>query len=346
MATDDGRPFLVLLRFAKQAQGMIKGILMKKLLWIVPAILIAVGTADARTVDRILAQVNDDIITMSDLSQEMVPYRQELAGKYSGEELEQALQKTEKQILDNLVQKKLLYQKAMELGFSADIESQVSAAIQKVIKDNNLGDTEGLEKALEQQGMNLKDFREQYRRETIVNSLVDYFVSSKITLLTPEIEKYYKDHIDEFSSPEEVTLSTIEIAAKGDTAAADSRANDIYKRLQQGESFPTLASQYSTGSTASKGGSIGTYLISKLNADTIKAIANLKDGDISKPQKEKDSFVIYHIDSRKLSVVRPLEEVRNYIKNRIYEQKFNPELERYISQLKEDAYIQFYSEIK
>jgi peptidyl-prolyl cis-trans isomerase SurA len=319
---------------------------MKKILWIVPAILFACVNADATTVDRILAQVNDDIITMSDLKQEMVPYQKELASKYSGEELEQALQKTEKQILDNLVQKKLLYQKAMELGFSADIESQVSASIQKVIKENNLGDTEGLEKALEQQGMNLKDFREQYRKEIIVNSLVDYFVSSKITLLTPEVEKYYNDHIDEFSSPEEVTLSTIEIAAKGDSAEAESRANDIYKRLQEGESFPTLASQYSTGSTASKGGSIGTYLIAKLNANIIKAIANLKEGDASKPQKEKDTFVIYRIDARKLPVVRSLNEVRNYIKNRLYEQKFNPELERYISQLKEDAYIQYYSEIK
>lgn len=321
-----------------------KGISMKKILWIVPAILMALCGAQAKTVDRILAQINDDIITMSDINQEMASVRRELAAKYSGEDLEQALQKSEKQILDTLVQKKLLYQKAMELGFSADVESQVSAAVQKVIKDNNLGDTEGLEKALEQQGMNVKDFREQYRKEIIINSLVDYFVSSRITLLTPEVEKYYKDHIEDFSSPEEVTLSTIEIAIKGNAAEAESRANDIYKRVQQGESFPTLASQYSTGATAGKGGSIGTYLLSKLNSDTVKAIASLHDGEISKPQREKDAFVIYRIDSKKLSVVRPLDEVRNYIKNRLYEQKFNPELERYISQLKEDAYIQYYTD--
>jgi len=319
---------------------------MKNLMWVFSAVFFCFCSADAKTVDRILAQVNDDIITMSDLKQEMIPYSQELAKKYSGEELEQALQKTEKQILDTLVQKKLLYQRAMELGFSADVESQVSAAIQKVIKDNNLGDTEGLEKALEQQGLNLKDFREQYRKEIIVNALVDYFVASRITLLTPEIEKYYKDHVEEFSSPEEVTLSTIEIAIKGNPTETENRANDIYSRLQKGESFPTLASQYSTGSTASKGGSIGTYLLSKLNADTARAIANLKDGEVSKPQSEKETYVIYHIDSRKLSVVRPLDEVRNYIKNRLYEQKFNPELERYMSQLKEDAYIQYFSEIK
>ncbi len=319
---------------------------MKKLLFVIPVILLSIGGAEAKTVDRILAQVNDDIITMSDLNQEMAPYVKELASKYSGDELEQAIQKTEKQVLDRLVQQKLLYQKAMELGFNADIEPQVSAALQRIIKENNLQDTEGLEKALEQQGQTVKDLREYYRKEIITNSLIDYFVSSRITLLTPEIEKYYKDHVAEFSSPEEVTLSTIEIAIKGDLKEAEDRANDLYRRLQQGESFPTLASQYSNGPTASKGGTIGTYLVSKLNADTVGAIGKLKEGEVSKPQREKDFLVIYHIDSRKPSVVRPLEEVRDYIKNRLYDQKFTPELERYVSQLKEDAYIQYFSEIK
>jgi peptidyl-prolyl cis-trans isomerase SurA len=323
-----------------------EGIPMKKLFWVIPLILFSLRGAEARTVDRILAQVNDDIITMSELNQEMAPYRKQLASKYSGEELEQAIQKTEKQVLDELIQEKLLYQKAMELGFNADIEPQVSAAIQRIIKENNLKDTDDLEKALEQQGQTVKDLREYYRKKIISDSLVDYFVSSRITLLTPEIEKYYKDHLPEFSTPAEVTLSSIEIPIKEDAKEAEERANDVYRKLQQGESFPTLASQYSSGPTASKGGSIGTYQVSKLNADTLNATATLKEGEVSKPQREKDTFVIYRVDSRKLSVVRPLEEVRDYIKNQLYQQKFTPELERYVSQLKEDAYIQYFSEIK
>jgi peptidyl-prolyl cis-trans isomerase SurA len=330
----------------KAKQGKAKGIPMKRFLWLVSVILFSLCSAEAKTVDRILAQVNDDIITISEMNQEMASYRQELAGKYTGDELDQAIQKTEKQVLDRLVQQKLLYQKAMELGFNADIEPQVSAAIQRIIKEYNLQDTEGLEKSLEQQGQTLKDLREYYRKEIITNSLIDYFVSSRITLLTPEIDRYYKDHLAEFSSPEEVTLSTIEISIRADAKEAEDRANELYRRLQQGESFPTLASQYSSGTTAGKGGSIGTYLVSKLNADTVTATAKLKEGEVSKPQREKDSFVIYRVDSKKISVVRPLEEVRNYIKNRLYEQKFNPELERYVSQLKEDAYIQYFSEIK
>jgi len=323
----------------------IKGIPMKKLLWAVPAIIFALSGASAKTVDRIVAQVNDEIVTLSELNRETEQARRELATKYAGEQLEQMLQKAEQQALEMLIQEKLLYQKAMELGFNADIDKKVSQAIQQFIKDNNLESTEELEQALEQAGRTLRDFREQYKRSIIVNDLIYEFVDSRITLLTPEIEKYYRDHVAEFTTPEEVTLSTIVIKEATD-AESEEKANDIYRRLQQGESFAALASQYSKGATANTGGNIGTYLLAKLNSLTVNAIANLKEGDVSKPQKEPEGFVLYRVDSRKPAAVRPLEEVKNEIKNRIYSRKRGPEYERYINRLKEDAYIQIFSEIK
>lgn len=318
---------------------------MKNLLWAIPAVLFAFSTASSKTVDRIVAQVNDEIVTLSELNRETDQLRHELATKYTGEQLQQMVQKAEQLALDTLIQEKLLYQKAVELGFNADVEKKVSSAIQQFIKENNFQDTEELEKALEQAGRTLRDFRDQYKRSIIINALIYEFVDSRITLLTPEIDKYYKDHAAEFTTPDEVTLSTI-VVSEGTDKESEDRANDLYSRLQQGESFAALASQYSKGATANKGGSIGTYLMAKLNAVTIHAIANLKEGEISKPQKEKEGFVLYRIDSRKPAIVLPLDQVRNEIKNRIYDSKRGPELERYINQLKEDAYIQIYSEIK
>jgi len=320
---------------------------MKKLFCIIPAMLFSLCIAEAKIVDRILVQVNDDIITQSDLNRRMAEYRQELQSKYAGDQLEEMLQKAEKQALESLIQEKLLYQKAVEMGYNANVDSQVTSAIQRIMKDNNLRDTEELEKALAQQGKTLKDFREELKRSAMANDLVNDYVGSRITLLTPEIEKYYKDHLADFSTPEEVTLSEIVISSsQGDEKEAENRANDLYRRLQQGESFSSLASQYSGGPTANKGGNIGTYLISKLNPEAVKTIANLKEGDISKPEKIKDGYVIYHIDGRKLVTVRPLDEVKDEIRNRLYQRKFAPEFERFISQLKEDAYINYPDEIK
>jgi parvulin-like peptidyl-prolyl isomerase len=165
-------------------------------------------------------------------------------------------------------------------------------------------------------------------------------------VLTTEVEKYYKEHQAEFSTPEEVTLSEILITGDGSPAEAEARANEIYGRLQKGESFADLATQYSKGTTANKGGGIGTYILSKLNADTVKAIAGLKDGEVSKPQMIREGFIIYRVDIRKASASFPMEKVRSDIRNRIANKKRGPELERYINQLKEDAYINILSEMK
>lgn len=319
---------------------------MKRLFWIIPTFLIMSGGAPARIVDRIVAQVNGDIITLSDLNREMAQIRQELAGKFSGDQLAQELQKAEKEVLDYLIRQKLMLQKAAELGFTANVDVQVSASIERIRKENKIKDMEEFERALAQQGITLAAYREQIRERIITQSLVQEFVGSRITVLSQEIEKYYKDRAAEFSTPEEVSLSEIIILSEGSPSEAEARTKDILTRLRQGESFTAVASQYSKGPTASKGGSIGSYLTAKLSPAIVGLIANVKEGDVSDVQKTGDGYAIYRVDARKAAATRPLEEVRDDIRNRIYEQKFNPEFERFIAQLKEDAYIQIFGEIK
>ena len=319
---------------------------MKKRLWIIPALLFSFFGAHAKTADRILAKVGDDIITLYELNQTMAGMRKELAARYTGDQLEQEIQKAEKQALDYLIEDKLIYQKGVELGYDTHAEPKVAAYIQRLIKEKNFKDTDDLEQALIAQGESLNDFRQNIERSIIKQDVVNDFIGSRITLLKPELEKYYKDHIAEYTSPAEVTLSEIIIPDDGGSQEAESKANDLYRRLQQGESFPALASQYSKGSTANKGGSIGTYIVGKLNPETAKAIANAKEGETTRPQKIKEGYVIFRVDSRKPVTVRPLDEVMDEIRNRMYEERYSPEYDRFIAQLKEDAYIEFFSEIK
>ncbi len=309
-------------------------------------LLLVSWAAPAKTVDRIVAQVNDDIITLSDLNRELVEIRDQLKTQFTGEQLEQEIKKAEQGALESLIQEKLLIQKANELGFSANVDVQVSAYIQKIMADNKIKDTEDFERALSQQGMTLPAFRERIRRQIIINSLIQEFVGSRITLLAPEIEKYYKDHAQDFSTPEEVTLSEIIIPIEGDASEAETKANEVRKRLSQGEPFATLASQFSKGISASKGGGIGSYVTAKLHPDIAKAIAPVKEGEITPVMKTKEGLVIYRVDTRKTASVQPLEEVKKEIQERMWSQKFNPELKRFVAQLKEDAYIQIFTETK
>ena len=319
---------------------------MKSILKVFAALFLVGVAAPAKIVDRIVAQVNDDIITLSDLNREMEEVRQQLATQYSGEQLEQEIKKAEKDLLDALIQEKLLLQKATELGFGANVDIQVTAAVERLRKENNIKDMQDFERALAQQGMTLAGFRERIRRRIITDGLIQEFVGSRITLLSTEVERYYKEHAQEFTKPAEVTLSEIIIPVEGNEGEAEAKANDVRKRAMQGEAFATLASQYSKGPTASKGGGIGTYVTAKLNIEIARAIAQLKEGDVSTVLKTKEGFVIYRVDGRKAAAVTPLEEVKQEIQTRLYRQKFNPELQRFVAQLKEDAYIQIFAEAK
>ena len=84
---------------------------------------------------------------------------------------------------------------------------RVTEEVQGLVKELNLKDTEELEKYFEDAGRSLKEYRESMKRQIIIQGLVYAFVDSRITLLTPQIEKYYQEHQAEFSTPEEVTLA-------------------------------------------------------------------------------------------------------------------------------------------
>ena len=313
---------------------------MKKIFWIIPAIIFSLSVTEAKVVDRILAQVGSEIITLSDLNRKIALQQHELAAKYTGEQLAEMTQKLEKAALDDLILDKLLYQKSIQIGYSRDAEVEISEEIQRILEENNIKDLDQLEGILAQDGRTIKDLREEIRRQFISQDLIREFVSNRIVVLMPEVEKYYKDHAADFTSPEEVSISEIVLKGEG----SENLANDLYSRLQKGEAFATLANQYSKGPTANKGGSTGTYLVSSLKEEEINAIADLKEGEISKPQKTEDGYVIYRIDSRKYAAIRPLEEVTNEIKDLIFRKKFNPELQRFFSKLKEEIYWQIFSE--
>lgn len=322
---------------------------MKRFVWLVGSMLILgtglqAQTKPAKVIDRIVAQVNDDIITLSDLNHAMAQVRQELADKYAGDQLEQAVKKEQDNVLEDLIRKKLILQKATELGMGSGMDVQVSSYIEQLRKQNKIKDMDEFEQALEQQGMTMASFREDVKKEMIINDVIGYFVDSRVTLLSEEIQRYFNDHAKDYSTPEEVTLSEILVPNSAD-GQAETLANEYRKHLLQGESFATVASQYSKGPTAGKGGGIGTYQVAKLNPQIAAAVASVKEGDFSQAIKINEGFAIFHVDARKPSVVRPFDQVKDDIKTLLYQQKRTPEMERFIAQLKEDAYIQKFSEL-
>ena len=318
---------------------------MKKMTGIILTIILTAGMAASGTVDRIVAKINDEIITLSELKRETELMRKEIISKVPAAQQEQALKEMEEQILNSMIESALIYQRAVEMEYNAYVEEDVDSYIQQIMKDNNINDTDEFENALAHEGQSLKTFREAIEKNMISQALVNDFINTRINLLTPEIERYYQNNQADFSTPEEVSLSEIILDTAKGVSEAENLVAEIADRVRQGESFAALAGQYSKGTTAVKGGEIGTYVVDKLNVETRKALVNVEEGEISAPQKSAEGLVIYRVDVRKRAMIQPLDEVRDQIRNILYQQKRIPEYERFITQLKEDAYIQIFTEM-
>ncbi|MDR0310890.1 MAG: SurA N-terminal domain-containing protein [Acidobacteriota bacterium] len=318
---------------------------MKKLTLAVLAVAFTTSMAGAGIVDRIVAKVNDEIITLSELRRETEPFRQDIMSKAPAAQQEQALKSMEEQILNRMIEESLIYQRAIELEFNAYVEDDVSSYIQEIMKDNGFKDTEEFENALAQQGQSMRTFRETIERHMVSQALVSSFIDSRISLLTPEIERYYQNNQANYTTPEEVTLSEIILDTSKGVSEAEALATDIAERVRRGESFAELAGRHSKGATAAKGGGIGTYVIDKLNEGTRKALVGVNEGEVSAAQKSPEGLIIYRVDVRKSETVKPLDEVKDEIKEILRQQKRNPEYERFMTQLKEEAYIQIFPEM-
>ena len=92
----------------------------------------AAASASGKVVDRIVAQVNDDIITLSDINREMADIRRELGQRFSGEQLEEELKKAEKDVLEELIRQKLILQKARDLAYLAGEADKATVFQQKL----------------------------------------------------------------------------------------------------------------------------------------------------------------------------------------------------------------------
>ena len=291
--------------------------------------------------DEIVAKVNQEIITLSDLQQAMDALRNELAQTAeSPEELDQEFGKQKKGLLKGIIEKKLMLQKADELELAGGIDLDVAASLEANRKDAGIPSLEMLDQLLRQQGSSLGQYRENLKQRMIVARLIQQSVYSRVTLLTPEIEAYYREHIEQFTEPAEVELGEILLLTEGkNLAAVKEKSEEILASLGAGASFEDMARKYSDGPTASRGGGIGKFTRNSM-ADPIGNVAfQLEEGEISKVIEVDYGLEIIKVLKKKTAKEMPLEDVRSQISSALYQVKAEPGIQGFIKKLREESYV-------
>lgn len=284
-------------------------------------------------IDRVVAVVNDDVITLSELKEETQSVNQSPGP--GGPQ-------TQDQVLENMIEVKLLEQEAKKLGIQVT-EKDVDAAIDGVKAKFNLTD-EQLAEVLKKQNLTLQAFREQWRRQLLANKLIGAQVQGQIAVTEDEIKKYYEENRGKLESSSEVRIAhiLIPVASPDDEEQAQKLAQEVAKLAKSGKDFGELAKKYSKdASSAEKGGDLGYFKKGELAEVVEKAIEEAPVGEIVGPIRSSDGYhIVKVIDKRKSETTSLDKSKEDEIRETLYQQKVENAIKAWLEDVKKTAYIE------
>src|SRR5271166_886947 len=318
-----------------------------------PAVAPATGqSSDMTVVEEIIARINSSIISRSDLkrSQEQLAAEQSKADSNAPPDS----QPQQKDLLRDLIDSRLLSQKAEELGISADTD--VIKRLDELRKQMHAESMEDLEKAAQAQGVSFEEFKQNLKNSILTQKVIQQEVGGHISVSQQEIQDFYNQHKAEMQRPEQVRLSEILVStqpaqpAAGKTASpetssdeavaqAKAKADAIYAQLQKGAKFDEVATRNSAGPTAAQGGDLEYFKRGTLSKQLEDQVFALKTGQFTEPIRTNQGWVILKVTEHQSEGIPTLKEVEPQIQERLYMSKMQPALREYLTKLRENAYI-------
>jgi peptidyl-prolyl cis-trans isomerase SurA len=242
-------------------------------------------------VDEIVAIVNDEVITRSDLERK---YQESVAQLKRQNTPLPERSVLEKQLLERMITQRAILQYARQSGIRVD-SAQIDRAIQRVAQQNNL-DLDGLKSILARDGVSMAQFRENLGNDILLNRARERDVDNKIVVTDAEVDGYLKTQAIQ-GKEDEYNLAQILIAIpEGSTsdqiAAKRARAEEIAAQLAGGADFGQLSASYSDASNALQGGNIGWRPAGQLPPLFLDLVKNLKPGETTPVSLAANGFHI------------------------------------------------------
>ena len=304
------------------------------------AVFLQAPRTNARTVlvERIIARINNKIITQRQFDKERETLHQQLATQYSGTELEQQFNLKSKDLLRDLIDQDLMVQKANDDDINVDTD--VIKRLDEIRQQYNMPSLEALQEAVEKDGGNWEDFKDQIKRQLLMREVISREVGSRIILTRADAQKYFEAHEEQFNAPPGVHLAEILISTEKHSAAeADTLVKKAESELQSGQRFADVAKELSDSPSAKEGGDVGFFKEGTISSEVANAIAKVDVGDTSKTIKTQYGYIIYKVLERRVGQKPTFDQVANYVMNYLYEQRVTGAMRGFLTTLRKESYI-------
>ena len=311
-------------------------------------------------VDEIIARVNDQIITRSDMEKAKATQLEELKQRFPSD-WQSHMAKAQADTLRDLIDQQLLLERGKDLGITG--ETELVKRLNQMRQQMGLASIDDLEAEAKKQGVSYEDFKEQIRISVVTQQVIGQEVGGKLHISNEDIQDWYNKHQKELEGPEEISLSEIMVStqpAKQDVeskdkpaaeqdknlpedpakvAEAEAKANQLLDQLKKGAKFDDLAKKSSDGPTAAQGGSLGTFKRGELAKDLEEKTFALKAGENTGVIRTRQGFIILKVTAHRPAGIPPLKDISERIREAIYSERLEPAARAYLTKLREQAFI-------
>ena len=298
-----------------------------KLLICIMMLSFGAAIAQGKMLDKVVAVVNGDIVTLHELNQRMDSRRSaENQLQVAGEDA-----KMKKQILTSMINDILLQQEADRLGITVS-EFEVENRMKQMLDSRGVSE-ERFKEVLRRRNMNLQEYKSRIKKQIKKNKLLTSMVRQKVVVTAQEVEDYYNKHRDKYLEPKECTICVILMQDR-------KRLQEVVQRIDKGEiSFTQAAERFSQGPATDNGGCLGTFEWSEMKEDWKEVIRGMDSGEVSGIVPLERGYGAFMLNSELSKKKIPLQEVRDRIREKIYSQKLQKRYKEYVENLRSEAVV-------
>lgn len=315
---------------------------LRSLIALAAILLITASTSWGEIVDRVVAVVNDDVITQYELDStvELILKRNEQSIR--PEDRERITAEARKALLDRLIEDLILRQEARRLGIVVR-EEELTATIQQALAKRNLS-IDTLQEALIKDGTNYEKYREATRSDMIKSRILQREIRPRVSVTNEEIGAFYQEHRDEYEGKLRVRLLMIALPVptgsdEAAQAAQRTKAESILKRIRAGEYFEALANENSMGQGRS-GGDIGYVEKGSMNPIIEEVAFNLKPGEVSGVIETPQGFYIIRALDKRGGGNLSLKATRAEIEEQLFLEKIDKKYMEWLAEKRQKAHIE------
>lgn len=279
-------------------------------------------------IDRIVAVVNDDLITLSDLN------------RYISSIPPGTAEIDRDRVLNDLVEQMILEQEAAKLGITVS-DPEIDMSIENIRTKAGMSH-EQMEEMLKKENLTKEQFRKQWRLQIISGKLVNSIVKGRVAVTDDEIENLYKEYYGNIENSDEVQIAHILISVnEQQPERALEKASRIAELAKSGNDFSKLVAEYSDDTfSKEKEGVLGYFKKGELVSELEAVVAITEVGEVSGPVQTASGYHIIKVLNRNTLDSNSVDTYREQLRQEIYKKKVAEELQKYIATMRENAYIE------